>query len=93
MSGWRKRQIMEIDMINKDTLKQQLRESVKTITFTKTDGTQRVMKCTLQSTVIPPADPDKAPSARKTSDEALAVWDVDAAGWRSFRYDAIISVQ
>lgn len=93
MSGWRKRQIMEKIMINKDTLKKQLHESVKTITFTKTDGTQRVMNCTLQQSVLPPADPDKSPTARKTSDEALAVWDVDAAGWRSFRYDAIISVQ
>ena len=93
MSGWRKRQIMEKDMISKEALKKQLHEGVKTITFTKTDGSQRVMKCTLQAAALPPVDPDKTPVARKTSDEALAVWDVDAQGWRSFRYDAIISVQ
>ena len=80
-------------MINKDTLKKQLHESVKTVTFTKADGSQRVMKCTLQASELPAIDATKTVVARKTSDEALAVWDVDAKGWRSFRYDAIISVQ
>lgn len=80
-------------MINKDTLRKELKEGVKTITFTKTDGSQRVLKCTLQESVLPAVDTTKTTTAKKQSDEALAVWDIENAGWRSFRFDSIISVQ
>jgi hypothetical protein len=79
-------------IINKDTLRKELKEGVKTITFTKTDGTQRVLKCTLQEFVLPQVDATKLVTAKKQNDEALAVWDIENAGWRSFRYDSIISV-
>jgi hypothetical protein len=80
-------------MINKDTLRAELKEGVKTITFTKTDGTQRVLKCTLQESVLPQVDTTKSSTAKKQNDDALAVWDIENAGWRSFRFDSIISVQ
>jgi hypothetical protein len=80
-------------IINKDTLRKELKESVKTITFTKTDGSQRVLKCTLQESMLPPVDTTKTVAAKKQNDEALAVWDTENAGWRSFRFDSIISVQ
>jgi hypothetical protein len=80
-------------MINKDTLRKELKEGVKTITFTKTDGTQRVLKCTLQESVLPQVDAAKTTTVKKQNDEALAVWDIENAGWRSFRFDSIISVQ
>lgn len=80
-------------IINKDTLRKELKEGVKTITFTKTDGSQRVLKCTLQESALPPVDMSKVTAAKKQSDEALAVWDIENAGWRSFRFDSIISVQ
>ncbi len=80
-------------IINKDTLRAELKEGVKTITFTKTDGTQRVLKCTLQESVLPQVDASKATTTKKQNDDALAVWDIENAGWRSFRFDSIISVQ
>ena len=80
-------------IISKDALKQQLKEGVKTITFTKTDGTQRVLRCTLQESALPQVDPSKVTTTKKQNDEALAVWDLDNAGWRSFRFDSIINVQ
>ena len=80
-------------IINKDTLRAELKEGVKTITFTKTDGTQRVLKCTLQESVLPQVDTTKSSTAKKQNDDALAVWDIENAGWRSFRFDSIISVQ
>jgi hypothetical protein len=80
-------------IISKDALKEQLKEGVKTITFTKADGTQRVLRCTLQESALPPVDTSKVATAKKQNDEALAVWDLDNAGWRSFRFDSIISVQ
>lgn len=55
-----------------------------TITFMKKDGTERVMKCTLRSDLLPAVEikEDKAP--RKQNDSALAVYDLEANGWRSF---------
>jgi hypothetical protein len=80
-------------IISKDALKQQLKEGVKTITFTKTDGSQRVLRCTLQESALPQVDASKVATTKKQNEDALAVWDLDNAGWRSFRFDSIISVQ
>jgi hypothetical protein len=80
-------------IISKEALKQQLKEGVKTITFTKADGTQRVLRCTLQESALPQVDASKVTTTKKQNDDALAVWDLDNAGWRSFRFDSVISVQ
>ena len=60
------------------------------VTFTKKDGSERVMKCTLSENFIPQAEnsSDTAKN-RKTSDEALPVYDLQAEGWRSFRWDSV----
>jgi hypothetical protein len=50
------------------------------------------MICTLQEHVIPPAEPKKTERVKKENDDVLAVWDVEAQGWRSFRFDSILSV-
>lgn len=62
------------------------------VTFTKTDGSKRAMRCTL--------DPKKAiPHEKKTervktvSDNVMPVWDVEKQQWRSFRLDTISSVE
>jgi len=80
-------------IISKEALKQQLKEGVKTITFTKADGTQRVLRCTLQESALPQVDASKVTTTKKQNDDALAVWDLDNAGWRSFRFDSVISIQ
>jgi hypothetical protein len=80
-------------IISKEALKQQLKEGTKTITFTKADGTQRVLRCTLQESALPQVDASKVTTTKKQNDDALAVWDLDNAGWRSFRFDSVISVQ
>ena len=60
------------------------------VTFTKKDGTERVMKCTLHEGVIPVIE---TKGARKPNDEVLAVWDMDKNAWRSFRLDSIKHVE
>ena len=67
------------------------------VTFTKTDGTERHMHCTLNHELVPSlydldADVNKteeAQQARKPNLEVLSVWDLDKAAWRSFRLDKI----
>lgn len=64
-----------------------------TVTFTKKDGTERVMKCTLRADMLPAVEikEDKAP--RKQNDSALAVYDLEAQGWRSFTISAVKRVE
>lgn len=41
-------------LLTKEELEKQLRETTCEVIFTKTDGSERVMKCTLQSDVLKP---------------------------------------
>lgn len=54
------------------------------VTFTKKDGSVRVMTCTLQPELLPKVEikEDKVP--KKKSDDVVAVYDLNAQGWRSF---------
>jgi hypothetical protein len=62
------------------------------VTFTKKDGTERVMKCTLREDVIVPYE-KKTDKNKVQNEDTLAVWDLDKKEWRSFRYDSIKEVQ
>jgi hypothetical protein len=75
-------------MFDKDVIKGKLRAGNCTVVFTKADGTERSMLCTLQENSIPVEQRPKG-EVKKQSDDALAVWDVEKQAWRSFRYDAI----
>ncbi len=65
-----------------------------TLTFTKKDGSDRVMKCTTNPTYIMFKDPSilESKSDRKVNEDVLPVFDLEAGGWRSFRWDSIKSV-
>lgn len=62
------------------------------VVFRKVDGTERIMNCTLHPDVLPPQEPKETVTERKDPPTAVAVWDIDANGWRSFRLDSIIAV-
>ncbi len=68
-----------------------LKESVATVTFTKKDGTERVMKATLQTEFMPVVDSDKPKTKKKVNEEVVAVFDTEANGFRSFRIDSVVS--
>jgi hypothetical protein len=67
-------------------LKGVLVSTTATITFTKVDGTERVMKCTLESEKIPKVEIKEDAKPRKQSDstKALRVFDLEKNEWRSF---------
>ncbi len=75
-------------MLTRSDMIQQLREGNCTVTFTKANGDIREMVCTLNSTSIPETDMPKNPSAEYTED-IIKVYDIVAAGWRSFRVDSV----
>ena len=66
-----------------------LEQSIVEVTFTKKDGTERVMNCTLLEDYLP----ETTGAGRSAGSDALAVFDVDADGWRSFRWDSINAVK
>ena len=75
-----------------DRIKEMLRNQELTITFTKKDGTERVMRCTLDPTKLPIQENTNTNSTRKVSTETMSVFDLDAQGWRSFTKKAVKSI-
>jgi hypothetical protein len=81
-------------MMDRYQLKETLVAGIATVTFEKVDGTLREMRCTLNPDYLPPQllREEGSAAARTTPDTVLAVWDLDAGGWRSFRIDSIKSI-
>lgn len=75
----------------KDWLINLLRSEIVELTFTKKDGTERIMKCTLSEQKIPEENLPKS-TERAKSDEAVAVFDLENNGWRSFRWDSLKNI-
>jgi hypothetical protein len=79
----------------KTDLKNLLEQNVLVVDFTKLNGDKRVMTCTLRDDIKPRAtktDTLSQKAVREVSDAVVSVWDVNAKGWRSFRYDRINAV-
>ena len=58
------------------------------VTFTKVDGTLRVMPCTLKESAIPPKPVDlgsKSAEKRLKALDVLSVWCLDKQEWRAFK--------
>lgn len=72
-------------------LLEQLRKQTLVVTFNKLDGDERVMTCTKSFDVIPEEHHPKTDKEPKAG--TITVWDVNAEGWRSFRYDRITKIE
>ena len=59
--------------------------------FTKKDGTERRMVCTLDPNLIPVTE-KKTDRTKEPNPEVIPVYDLEADGWRSFRIDSIVSI-
>ncbi len=79
----------------KKWLKGHLNYGPVTVTFTKKDGTERVMNCTTNSELVPaePIVEGVEKKEKKVNEEVMPVYDLDAKGWRSFRWDSIKQVR
>lgn len=62
------------------------------VVFTKVDGTERSMLCTLAESNIPVSHQPKTKSDTSTSGSAVRVFDVEGQQWRSFRWDSVKTV-
>lgn len=88
-----------MSLYQRDVLLNDLRKNVIEITFTKVNGDQRIMRCTLMEHMLPAtyrANPEEKASEgefHQKNPDVIAAWDVQAGGWRSFRIDNVTYVQ
>lgn len=71
-----------------ELLKTQLRNGDVQVTFEKSDGTERIMRCTLSESKIPEQSKPKN-TGKKSNDQVLPVFDLDKNAWRSFRLNSV----
>jgi len=73
-----------------------LRNGDVIVEFTKVNGDYRKMICTLNESVVPKAtkeDPLTQKKVRAINEDVCVVWDVNAKGWRSFRWDNVVNAE
>lgn len=63
------------------------------VTFTKADGSERVMKCTLNSALIPRDDMLTNTSVFDATADIMKVYDLEALAWRSFKPSRVTSYE
>lgn len=74
-----------------DELKTALHAGPVLVTFTKADGTERTMRCTLQEGVVVPHE-KKTERVKEVNENIVPVWDIEKSAWRSFKFDSIKNV-
>jgi hypothetical protein len=82
-------------IFTKENILTMLKDGVITVTFTKIDGSERVMKCTLMSEYVPNTGNSASNQVllqESGNDNNVSVWDVESNGWRSFRIGSVKSV-
>ena len=75
-------------MSNRESMVESLHKGVCQITFEKVDGSKRVMNCTLNQSYLPQTLTESE-NKKETNPNVVAVWDIDANSWRSFRIDSV----
>lgn len=64
------------------------------VTFTKKDGSERSMQCTLIGDRIPADKIPKNTASPSTADgSAVRVFDTEKSEWRSFRWESVTKVE
>jgi hypothetical protein len=69
-------------------VRDQLVAGVVKLMFQRNDGTVRHMRATLNENHLPPRDPTN--HAGPPVPELQVVWDLEANGWRSFKWERLI---
>ena len=79
--------------MNKKELYDLARNNIISVTFTKKNGEERILKCTLKDDYIISEEKKETISNKKSNDDVLPVWDLDKSAWRSFRIDSVRGVK
>jgi len=78
-------------MFTKNNIMEFLKANVAEVRFTKSDGTERIMKCTLKEDLVV-AYNKKTDRTKEANNDIVPVFDVEKNEWRSFRVDSVQSI-
>ena len=76
--------------ITREDLVNRLKQSVVNVVFTKVDGSERTMNCTLKLENIPEDQHPK--STIKSESDQIRVFDTDIDAWRSFNFGSVKTI-
>ena len=76
--------------IAREDLVDRLKQSVVNVVFTKSDGSERTMNCTLKLENIPEDQHPK--STIKSESDQIRVFDTDIDAWRSFNFGSVKTI-
>lgn len=76
--------------ITREDLIDRLKQSVVNVVFTKADGSERLMNCTLKLENIPEDQHPKG--VIKSESDQIRVFDTDIQEWRSFNFSSVKTV-
>ena len=83
-------------MMKREWFESLLKNEIVTITFTKKDGTDRDMRCTLKQDLLPVTEVVESTNEdkpkRAKSETSVAVFDLDLNGWRAFSIDSVKTI-
>ena len=81
--------------LNREDLINLLKKTEVIVTFTKADGTEREMHCTLQQHMLPVREEveGEVKKERKVNESVIAAFDLQKMEWRSFRIDSVKSYE
>ncbi len=77
----------------RQTLSEMLHNHICEVTFTKVNGEQRVMPCTLKEGVVPVIERKEGTQAKKQNTDTMSVFCMDKKEWRSFRIANVTHVK
>ncbi len=85
-------------IITREQLSELLHTGACVVEFTKVNGEVRLMPCTLNANLIPPAPikvlaEGEITKVKKENPEVMSVWCLDKKEWRSFRIANVISAK
>ena len=70
-----------------------LKSNIVDVTFIKKDGTERLMKCTLDPEILPKVEIKEDAKPRKESTTSMRVFDTEKNEWRSFTIKSVRNVK
>ncbi|HHB0793421.1 TPA: SH3 beta-barrel fold-containing protein [Vibrio cholerae] len=82
----------------RELIRATLKSDTCKVVFIKADGTERIIRCTLDFDIIPEEHHPQTnqeqiiESNDKLKRTAIRVFDVDSLGWRSFKPETVVSI-
>lgn len=70
-----------------------LRANICDVTFTKANGSERVMRCTLKPEFLPAADYSASLDTSDSRGDLVTVWSIDDDAWRSFKPSKLTDIK